>query len=184
MSNPSHNTDSQFWQEPDFLLAELVSMLANHLDAEVGITIMVRGAVYSGVLVSEREYLSGVDAFLKQMMRAIVENPSPDDLAAIEDAIQIDEMIEDNYDSDQSDAETVDFDTDEIDPLGIRFLHMRDPVLISPGSTLSFAQSTLPILRVRLTEVDGWMIGRVATMNPYDIEPDDQDKPPRGGYLQ
>jgi hypothetical protein len=37
-------------------------------------------------------------------------------------------------------------------------------VIIYPGSTISFSDSPLPIMRIQLNAIDGWMLGRITVM--------------------
>ena len=51
-------------------------------------------------------------------------------------------------------------------------------MLIYPGATLSFTESALPILRIRLAAIDGWMLGRISV-----IADDDDDVLPDVGFI-
>jgi hypothetical protein len=155
---------SDYWQEPDFLFANLVSLLANKMDAQLGVTLMVKGAIMTGTLVGEREYLKAVNEMFKSLAKSAIMSPSKDDLKAIDEAFAFDELTEDEYPEGEEEAAESDFD-----PASIRFLHLRDPVIIYPGSALSFMESPLPIMRIRLTQVDGWMIGRMTLVSDDDL---------------
>ena len=160
---------SAYWQEPDFLLIDLVSLMANQADSELGVTLMVKGAIMTGTLVGEREYLTRVNDMFKRMARDSMVKPSKEDLASLDSAFGFDEMIEDSY------PETGDAEADEDAPLeasSIRHLHLKDPMIIYPGSTLSFTDSALPIMRIRLTAIDGWMLGRISVVSEDDDLPD------------
>jgi hypothetical protein len=67
---------SAFWQEPDFLLSDLVSLMANKADSQMGITLMVKGAILTGTLVGERDYLRRVNDMFKRMARVSLAKPS------------------------------------------------------------------------------------------------------------
>lgn len=166
---------SAFWQEPDFLLSDLVSLMANRADSQMGITLMVKGAILTGTLVGERDYLRRVNETFKRMAREALAKPSKQDLADIEESFGFDEMVEDNYPPEDAppDEETP---LPEVAP--IRHLHLKDPVIIYPGSTLSFMDSALPILRIRLAAIDGWMLGRINL-----ISEDDEDDLPDVGFI-
>ena len=71
-------------------------------------------------------------------------------------------------------SEETEVEVDDIEMEGspIRHLHLKDPVIIYPGSTLSFVDSALPILRIRLAAVDGWMLGRISVISDDDELPD------------
>lgn len=178
---------SAYWQEPDFLLAEMVSLLANRADSQLGVTLLVKGAILTGTLVGEREYLNRVNTMFKQMARESLVKPTKDDLASIDDAFGFDELVEDNYTEEAEDegeeAEPepqaeVTGKPEYVEPSPIRHLHLKDPVLIYPGATLSFTESALPILRIRLAAIDGWMLGRISA-----IADDEDDVLPDVGFI-
>lgn len=169
---------SAYWQEPDFLLADLVSLMANKADSQMGVTLLIKGAILTGTLVGEREYLRRVNEMFKRLARESLTKPTKEDLASIEDAFGFSEMAEDYYPEekpDAADAESEDeededhFDYESTDAAPIRHLHLKDPVIIYPSSTLSFTDSALPILRLRLAMIDGWMLGRISVISDDDL---------------
>lgn len=166
-----------FWREPDFLLRDMVSFMANKMNSNLGITLMVRGSVLTGTLVGEREYLTGVNGLFKQMARDTLSKPTKEDLESIDEAFNYDSMTEDLYPED----EDLDDEDDAFEAQPVRYLHLRDPSIIYPGATISFQESPLPIMRIRLTEVEGWMLGRIVVMSNDDV---DNHAPPRGGFIQ
>jgi hypothetical protein len=141
----------------------LISFLANKLNAEFGITLMVRGTVLTGTLVSERAYLTEVSDLFKSLAHQAIGEPSGDIMDALEEAFDFADMAED------ADPEEADDDSEALFP-PIRFLHLRDPYILYPGAAMSFSESPLPILRLRLTEVDGWLPGRVNVIDRMDDE--------------
>ena len=167
---------SAYWQEPDFLLTDLVSLLANRSDSQMGITLMVKGAILTGTLVGEREYLRRVNDMFKRMARETLTKPTKADLESIDEAFGFDELIEDDYpEPGEEDEEALGVGPNVQEASPIRHLHLKDPVIIYPGSTLSFMDSALPILRIRLATIDGWMLGRISV-----IADDDDDLPDVG----
>lgn len=166
------NGDGGFWNEPDFLLSNLVSLMANKMDSQLGITLLVRGLIMTGTLAGEREYLTAVNNMFKSIAKDSLVKPSKDDLEAIDRAFIFDQLTEDNYPPDQSDSEDdeTDLEEEEFDIAQIRYLHLKDPVIIYPQSALSLTESPLPIIRIRLTEVDGWMMGRMSVISLGDDE--------------
>ncbi|MCC6616628.1 MAG: hypothetical protein IT320_24355 [Anaerolineae bacterium] len=166
--------DAQYWNEPDFLLGLLVSFLANKLNAEFGITLMVRGTVMTGTLVGERAYLGRMNELFKTIARSSLMDPSDEDLNALEEAFGFEDMAEDIYPRDEvneDEDEDVEADKNASDDMSfppIRYLHLRDPYILYPGAAMSFTESPLPILRLRLTEVDGWLPGRVNVIDRMD----------------
>lgn len=173
---PIPETDD-YWQEPDFLLRDMVSFMANKMNSSIGITLMVRGAVLTGTLVGEREYLHGINNLFKEMARDTIVKPTKEDLESIDEAFNYDSMTEDRYpEDDDLEDEDAAFESQMV-----RYLHLRDPIIIHPGATLSFQESPLPIMRIRLTEVEGWMLGRILVMSPDEM---DDNHLPRGGFIQ
>lgn len=160
--------DSGYWAEPDFLLADLVSLMANKMGAQLGMTLMIKGSVLTGTLVGEREYLQSINRLFKSLARDSMVKPSKDDLAAIDDAFQFDLLTEDIYpDEDDEDDEVINDEPPETPP--IRYLHLKDPMIVYPGSTISFTDSALPILRLRLSMVDGWLPGRITIISDDEL---------------
>ena len=148
--------EAAFWLEPDFVLADLVATLVNELELPIGITLFMKGMVVSGVLVSETEYLQSLtDAFnriAKTSLRATNGNGEPpDDLfdfTMLTEGESITEMMEDSDDED--------FQL----PPPIRHLHMREVHILTPNPSLSFMQSLMPIMRIRMNTIDGWILGQ------------------------
>jgi hypothetical protein len=161
--------DSSYWNEPDFLLGLLVSFLGNKLGTEFGITLMVRGAVITGTLVSERAYMLRMSDLLKTIMRGTVTHPSNEDLELLDEVFGLDDMLEDDYPPiDEALDDEVDDEMPEDVPPPIRHLHIRDPYILYPGAAMTFTESPMPIMRVRLATVDGWLPGRVNVIDSMD----------------
>lgn len=160
--------DSAFWQEPDFLLADLVSSMANRSGMQLGVTLMIKGTVVTGTLISERDYLAAMsDMFVAQAKKSIP-SPTKEDLKAVSEAFDFNMLTEEDYDSDSED------DSDEDDGGGlspIRHLHLKDPAILLPQPSIAFAQGEFSVMRIRLTSVDGWMIGR-STVIDTDTPPE------------
>ncbi|MDX2139855.1 MAG: hypothetical protein SF123_17350 [Chloroflexota bacterium] len=174
--------DSQFWLEPDYLLSLLVSFTANKLNAEFGITLMVGGTIMTGTLVSERAYLQRLNELFQTIVKNSLTNPTADDMAILEDTFGFEDMAEDYYFESTDDAkeDEDDFDEDSAFP-PIRHLHLRDPYVLYPGSAMSFGESPLPVIRLRLTAVNGWMPGRVNVVDGMD---DDFEPPFPGNRIK
>lgn len=160
------------------MLADIVSFMANKLEVGLGITLMCRGAVYTGTLVGEREFLRQANDLLKALVRDSLPSASRADLREVDAAFIYDQLFEDQYaDSDVSGDQATDASRSQ----PIRFLHLQSPVIIYPGSTISFTESALPIMRIRLTEIDGWMMGRITIFAP---EHRDRSGMPDSGFIQ
>jgi hypothetical protein len=161
--------DSGYWAEPDFLLADLVSLMANKMGAQLGMTLMIKGSVLTGTLVGEREYLETINRLFKSLARESMVKPSKDDLTAIDQAFQFDLLTEDTYPDEDDDEADETLEDEPLETPPIRYLHLKDPMIIYPGSTISFTDSALPILRLRLSMVDGWLPGRITIISDDDL---------------
>ncbi|MFN8448610.1 MAG: hypothetical protein U0521_08480 [Anaerolineae bacterium] len=104
--------------------------MANRVDSQMGVTLMVKGAILTGTLVGEREYLRRINDAFKRMARESMNKPSKEDLAAIDQAFGFEDLVEDDYPQVENSAEPP-----EASP--IRHLHLRDPVIIYPGKPAS-----------------------------------------------
>jgi hypothetical protein len=175
MNNFFTEDDGQFWQEPDYLLALLVSFMANKLNTEFGITLMVNGAVITGTLISERSYLERINTLFQSVVRAGIPNPTDEDIQLIEESFGFEDMLEDFYPDEENEED--DEETD-LSASPIRHLHLRDPFILYPGSAMSFGESPLPLLRLRLASVNGWLPGRV---NVIDSDEGPDFSPPFAG---
>jgi hypothetical protein len=177
--NPEFDITESYWLEPDFLLLDLVSYLANKLGAQLGITLMVKGAFLTGTLVGEREYLEAISQLFQNMITATLPNNlSAADKRSITESLDFNALAEDIY------PENVDDEEDEegaFDTPPIRYLHLKDPTIIQAGAALNLSENLLPIMRIRISAVDGWMTGRLMTMVSADDEEDDQDDADQGG---
>ncbi|MBI5669951.1 MAG: hypothetical protein HZC41_18310 [Chloroflexi bacterium] len=162
---------SGFWQEPDFLLADLVSAFVNRGGMQLGLTIFMKGMVITGTLVSEEEYLATMSKMFARQARKSMLHPSADDLQATEELFDFTGLTED----DAAKPEDEDNEDGEFDPADdarfptIRHMHLKDPVILQPQSSISFSHSQLPIMRIRLTAVDGWMMGKVSLDDDADF---------------
>jgi hypothetical protein len=168
---------SGFWQEPDFLLADLVSAFVNRGGMQLGITVFMKGMVITGTLVSEREYLSTMSKMFAKQARKSLLHPTPEELKATEELFDFTNLTEDDRtdrENDEDEDEDDDFDDGEVHVPTIRHMHLKDPVILQPQSSISFSQSQLPIMRIRLTAVDGWMMGKVTlddSMGDFSLPP-------------
>ncbi|MBZ0281989.1 MAG: hypothetical protein K8L97_14715 [Anaerolineae bacterium] len=184
-----------FWQEPDFFLADLVSGFVNKGGMELGITLFVRGLVITGTLVSEQEYLEAMSSMFAAQAKKSLVKPTKEEIKTAEEVFDFTHLAEDAdpetfreralnpkpinpyADDDDDDFDDFDPELDESDPPIIRHLHLKEPVILQPQPAVSFSHSQVPILRLRLTQVDGWMIGKV-TMEDDDVMDDFPPPPP------
>jgi len=161
-----YSGESSFWQEPDPFLVDLVSGFVNKGGMELGITLFIKGQVITGTLVSEQEYLNAMsDMFAGQAKKSMVK-PTKEELKATEDVFDFTHLAEDidptELYPDADEDEDEDFDLDDLPMPVIRHLHLKDPVILQPQPSVSFSHSQISIIRIRLTAIDGWMIGKVA----------------------
>lgn len=164
------------WLEPDFLLATIVSGMVNVGGVELGITLYVKGPIITGVMIGEREYLAKLTEIFKTQMQKSLAGLPPEHRQVAEAALDFTTMIEDSYPDaafgDKVDEDYADEDEDMGDeddaPLAMPILHMhlKDPVIIHPQPSISFLDSLLPIMRIRLTSIDAWMLGKVDMVPP------------------
>lgn len=162
---------SGFWQEPDFLLADLVSAFVNRGGMQIGLTLFMKGMVITGTLVSEQEYLATMSKMFARQARKSMLHPTAEDLQAAEELFDFTGLTEDvEPKPDKDDDKHEDFDPeDDARVPTIRYMHLKDPVILQPQSSISFSHSQLPIMRIRLTAVDGWMMGKVSLDDDADF---------------
>lgn len=141
------------WQEPDMILSYLVSTLVNGTGVPLGVTLFVNGSVISGVLISEREYLLNLTQMVQAQARQVLGDLPAEELQAAESAFDFTELTEDFY-PDAAD----DFNDLDMMP-SLAYLHLKDPIIVSPQPSVSFGDGTFPLLRLRLALVNGWMLG-------------------------
>jgi hypothetical protein len=180
--------ESAFWLEPDFVLSDIVSGMVNGMGMPIGITLFVQGMIITGTMVSETEYLASLSSVFSAMAKRSLDKPTKKDLKAIDEAFDFTAFAESTSSPEKSakasgdgksgkaaksidDNEDDDFDTEDI-PAPVRYLHLRDAMILTPQPSIAFSQSILPIMRVRLTAVDGWLLGQAV---PYDDLGDEDD---------
>jgi hypothetical protein len=138
--------------------------MVNLMGMPIGMTLMTKGMTVSGTLVSEAEYLESLSKTFSDMMKQAVQPESKEEKEAIEDAFDFGQLAEGFYppsivgaDDDES------FDPDDFDPEAlpppIRHLHLKDVKILTPNPPINFGGGVLPIMRIRLTSIDGWMLG-------------------------
>ncbi|RMG77841.1 MAG: hypothetical protein D6711_00685 [Chloroflexi bacterium] len=150
--------ETAFWLEPDTVLTDIVISLVNVMGMPIGVTLFIKGMVISGVLVSENEYLTSLTDTFRSLIHTNVDNQ--------EFANQVDELLDFTPMAETSLELENDPDDDSQDPMlipaPVRYLHLRDALILSPYPAMGFSQSILPIMRIKLTAVDGWLLGQAA----------------------
>lgn len=152
------------WEEPDLILSYLVSSLVNMGGAPLGVTLMIGGTVITGTLMSEREYLDTLSGMLQSQVRDALAALPENEREAAESAFDLRDLTEDFYPDVEADD---DDDDDEVPATDLMHLHLGNPLVISPQPAISFAQGPLPVMRIRLANIDGWMLG---TSIPDDLD--------------
>jgi hypothetical protein len=164
-------TGDNYWDEPDFVLTYIVAALVNGIGMEIGVTLMVRGLVVSGTLVSEETYLASLTKTLQQQVGFTAGNIPKDAEAALKDVLDMrsmtefdpEDVFEGATDDDQDDQM---LEMSEGVPAPVQHLHLRDPMVIVGEPPLAFGEGGDLIIRLRLTTVDGWMIGQLLSDAP------------------
>ena len=146
------------WMEPDFVLSYLISALVNLAGAPLGITLLVKGTILTGTLVSEREYLTILSDMLQSQIRRTLSGLSEEERNIAESAFDLTDLLEDFYPNEDDDEDGDDFENVMgVNP--IYHLHLKDPVIISPQPAITFSDGVFPVMRIRIANVDGWMMG-------------------------
>ena len=192
--------DSGYWQAPDFILTDIITTMVNMMEMPIGITIFMKGMILSGSLVSERQYLGSLSAVFQSLARASFDSEDDteieEEIARLFDFTKLTEndyslTDDDDEDEDEEPApeleedESLDaFDEDDEDLIDfdelykmkkssvvpVRFMHLKDVMVLYPGASIGFRQSILPIVRIRIHSVDGWILGQALDANDLDGE--------------
>jgi hypothetical protein len=176
---------ADYWLEPDFILTSIVSSMVNLSGLPIGITIFVKGTTLSGILVSEQEYLSVLTVAFREKAKQTLEGLSEAELEAIDEALDFTQLTETFVPPivDPEDEEQVEEVLAEIEATPpARHLHIKDVVVISPQPPISFANSFLPIIRIRLSAIDGWMLGHAVGVDEL-LGDDSNDAPEKSKVL-
>ena len=183
--------ESAYWLEADFLLTEIVSQMVNLMRIPLGATLFIKGAVVTGMLVSEQEYLKELSAVFIETAKRNVSVQNEEELRRLEEAFDFTGMAEESIpsalkrqletmaaNSDEAEGEGNDFDEfddlddfDDFDGDGgepIRYLHLREMVVLTPSPSLNFTQGVLPIVRIRLNSIDAWILGQATTLDTFE----------------
>jgi len=158
-----------YWNEPDFLLADIVNMLVNIAGLEIGITLFVKGMTLTGVLTSEEKYLRDLtDTFRRRVhMKNSKGKMSKKDRKELDNMFDFTRLSETMINQE--------LNADGAIPDGyptVRFLHLKNPIRVGQGGVMNFGQGDVPYIRLRLSLIDGWMLGEIVSP---DIFEDDVD---------
>lgn len=164
LRNTSDFDMSAYWNEPDFLLADIVNAFVNMSELEVGVTLFVKGKTITGTLVSEKQYLRDLSkTFRNRVQVKKTSKFTKQDSAELNKMFDFTELSESNV-ADQLDEFGMDR-TKEFP--AIRFLHMKNPVMVGTNGIIDFGQMPSTYIRVRLTQIDGWMLGQAANIDMF-----------------
>jgi hypothetical protein len=197
--------ESGYWQAPDFILTDIITTMVNMMEMPIGITIFMKGMILSGSLVSERQYLGSLSAVFQALASASLEDDDTgemdEELARLFDFTKLTEndySLEDDDDDDEmfaiddddmpdgdddipdeAEADVIDFDAlykmKKASVVPVRFMHLRDAMVLYPGASIGFRHSILPIVRIRIQSVDGWILGQALDAN--ELDGDDSPRP-------
>jgi len=184
--------ESGYWQAPDFILSDIITTMVNMMDMPIGITIFMKGMILSGSLVSERQYLASLSAVFQSLAQATFDDDGDGEMETeIQRLFDFTKLTENDYDVDELDDEEFELpeeepineieeeDEDEIDfdelyrmkkasVVPVRFMHLRDAMVLYPGASIGFRHSILPIVRIRINSIDGWILGQALDANEMD----------------
>jgi len=169
--------DGNVWDEPDIVLAYIVTALVNGMGVEIGVTLMAHGLVMSGTLVSEQQYLSNVtDMLIEQVdfTDSDIPEETRDALKSVLDVRNLGEFDPLTYAAEAENDEMA----DQMMPPLLQYLHLQDPLVVAGESPIQFQPGGGVTVRLRLTSIDGWMLGEIRPdfggLGPFDD--DDQVK--------
>jgi len=152
-----------FWGEPDFLLADIVQMMVNIMGMEIGVTLFIKGMIVTGMLVSEKEYLSTLTEVFRSRVHINERKMSKTERDEFDKIFDFTRLSESDIGSDMDEDDSF----PPFDPAPIRFLHLKNPMMISP-QPMSFGHGALPIIRLRVSMVDGWMLGEAISSDMFE----------------
>ena len=161
---------SSFWQEPDFLLADIVHLMVNLAELEIGVTLFIRGMTVTGVLTSESKYLKELSDTFRKRVHVNTKKMSKQEKEEFDAMFDFTRLAESAISRELAEGGLR-------MPSGmpsIRYLHLKNPMLVGPQGVMNFAQGETPYIRLRLTMIDGWMLGEVVT--PEMFVDDDEDE--------
>lgn len=184
---PMFGGGDNIWDEPDIVLQYIVTALVNGMGLEISVTLMARGLVISGTLTSEAAYLDRISNMLREQVAFTDPEMPPEIKESLQQILDLRSLSEfditnfiprsviekmeadledgdtadvDGNDEDDIDYDDMDFDEDDF-PMTLQYLHLKDPVIVAGDPPINFGEGSDVIIRLRLTSIDGWMIGRI-----------------------
>ncbi|MEL6151079.1 MAG: hypothetical protein AAFV33_19650 [Chloroflexota bacterium] len=174
------------WDEPDIVLTYIITALVNGMGLEMGATLMARGLVISGTLTSEKAYLDNISDMLMRQVQFDDESVPEEVREGLKDLLNLRSLAEfDLHDMAATIAEDMDDDDDDFDdmddidlPPPVTYIHLKDPVIVAGEPPIEFGEGSNVIIRLRLTTIDGWMLGKISpdAGAMFDFHDDDEIK--------
>jgi hypothetical protein len=198
---PMFGSGENLWDEPDVVLTYIITALVNGMGIEIGATLMARGLVISGTLISEETYLDQMSELLVNQVK-FTDPDVPEAMREslkqalnlrtlsefnIEDYVRAATASMENLESEEGDEDDMDdmddmddeeiFDQDDFDmddmPPTLQYVHMKDPLIVAGDPPINFGEGSDVILRLRLTSIDAWMVGKISPEMPDFLDFDD-----------
>jgi hypothetical protein len=142
------NDHPSTWQEPDGLLATLVSM-ANKGTASFDMTFLCNGMILAGTIVGGNHYLDALGKAISTGIERTSPNIPKKELVSLSEYFtKLGEKIYPSGDKESGGGER----------LEKTFVHLKDVTVIAPQDWSS--QSEFPYWRLQLASVDAWTLGR------------------------
>lgn len=177
-----------YWQAPDIILTDIITTMVNMMGMPVGVTLFVKGTILSGMLVSEEQYLENLSQTFRAIANLTFETDGDEEAEdEVNEVFDFTRLAENNYaafrqkydEADEHDDHLGDeddevFDEDEFDPLSdtfirpVRYLHLKDAMILYPNGTIAFKNALYPVIRLRLNAIDGWLLGQALDPSSLD----------------
>ena len=162
---------SSFWQEPDFILADIVHLMVNLAGLEIGVTLFVKGMTITGVLTSEENYLKDLSDTFRRRVQVNKQHMTKAEQEEFDSMFDFTHLGESTI-SQQLDEEGIHVPSRMA---SIRFLHIKNPLLVVSQGVVNFAHGDAPYIRLRLSMIDGWMLGEAVTPDLF-LDDDDENE--------
>jgi hypothetical protein len=99
---------------------------------------------------------------LQSQIRRTLSGLSEEERTVAESAFDLTDLLEDFYPDLGEDENPEDEDEDFDSMIGVNpiyHLHLKDPIIISPQPAITFSDGVFPVMRIRIANIDGWMMG-------------------------
>lgn len=152
----SETQDVLLHQQPDWLLQNLIGVV-NRNKVSYDITIHIKGTILTGTVVGGAEYFEELGKKFAEGLKASAEiagieyDPEGDGSEMFKDVIE--ELYPSSGERSQDSQEN-----ESSEPTSPTFIHLKSVRVLMPTDTPFMGQSTY--WRFRLSEIDGWVLGR------------------------